>query len=101
MTNRFDLIWKYSLITLAALSWFFASPLTAFFTSVFFVWWAFKLDPRILLTVALMLVLGMAAFFSVKLDVQAHNLAVYVYTLLMLSSALFVLEIISDRYRGL
>jgi hypothetical protein len=72
--------------------WFTVDLSTAFLWTVFLLWWAFRLDPRILggIAIAFLVAIPVAQYFGA--DAKAEQLAVYVYFLLVMVVALQIIE---------
>jgi len=79
------------------LLWFLVSPTTAFFWTIFLVWWAFRLDARIVGGVALAFLVCIPIFLFLHMEERAEQFAVYVYFLLIITVALQIIEYWRDQ----
>ncbi len=98
-TNYLDMAFKFAAVFFAASLWNVVAPTTAFFWTVFLVWWVFRLDSRIIGGVALAFLTSIPILLSLQMDVKAEQFAVYVYFLLAMTVVLQILEFRREKPR--
>jgi hypothetical protein len=78
-----------------ALSWLLMSPLYAVFLTVFFVWLALGLDPRIVGGVALLFLVAIPPLLYLGQQAQAEQLANFAFILLSMTVLLQIFELMA------
>ncbi|MDO8492284.1 MAG: hypothetical protein Q7S34_01425 [bacterium] len=83
---------KVAIFVVVFVLWFTVSAVTAFFWTIFLVWWAFRLDSRILgwIAIAFLVLIPVTQYFDA--DERAEQIAVYVYFLLVIVVTLQIIE---------
>lgn len=92
-TSKKDTVIKVLVLVVSLILWSVVSATTAFFWTVFLVWWAFRLDSRILAGVALFFLVSIPIFLSLDMEARAEQFAVYVYFLLVITVTLQIIEL--------
>ncbi len=83
---------KIVVLVVSLTLWSVVSVTTAFFWTLFFVWWAFRIDSRILAGVALFFLVCIPVFLTFEMEAHAEQFAVYVYFLLVITVMLQIIE---------
>lgn len=97
--NFYDVAFKYGVILFVIGLWSTVAPTTAFFWSIFLIWWAFRFDSKIVGGVALIFLLFIPLFISQHLEAKAERFAVYVFLLLAITAVLQVIEYRREQSR--
>lgn len=78
------------------IAWFFMPGVYTFFVTIFIFWAVFRLDSRIIAAVTLLFLMVVPLFLLVGNQQRANQMAVYVFSLLVVTVALQTVELVTE-----
>lgn len=91
---------KAAAVTISLVLFLSASFATAFFWMIFFIWWTFRLDSRIVGIAALLFLVMIPVLLATGQETRAEQLAVYTFFLLVITVALQIIQLIREDRRA-